>query len=167
MILKNWWHQHTNGTQPHSNYVPFYTINNINDIFIMFTTKQLFQQINASAIQEFNHPCFINHNFYISNTHILLHIWLLQVLNKKMLRQSRRLMCWSHMIRKVRKHRSLVPKDLWSSIDADIHSLQLSFSDDVFNRGVKLMLNKSDGIPRMKKFSEYFVDQWVTKLPYW
>jgi hypothetical protein len=27
----------------------------------MFTTKQLFQQINALAIQEFNHPCFINH----------------------------------------------------------------------------------------------------------
>ncbi len=71
------------------------------------------------------------------------------------------------MIRKCRKHRNLVPKSLWSNVDADIHSLQLSFCDDVFNRGVKLLLQKWDGIPGMKNFSEYFVNQWVTKLPYW
>ncbi|CAF4506684.1 unnamed protein product [Rotaria sp. Silwood2] len=81
--------------------------------------------------------------------------------------QSRRLMCWSHMIRKCRLHRNLVPKDLWPSMDQDIHSLQLSFSDDIFNNGVKLFLQKWNAIPSMKNFMEYFVEQWITKLPYW
>jgi hypothetical protein len=48
-----------------------------------------------------------------------------------------------HMIRKCRKHRNLVSKSLWSSFDAIyIHSLRLTFCDDVFNRGVKLLLQK-------------------------
>ena len=44
--LKNWCDQHKDGTQLNSTYVPFYTIENI---FILFTTKQLFQQIKSTT----------------------------------------------------------------------------------------------------------------------
>ena len=38
-------HQHQNGDQVRSTYVPFYTVTDIDNVFIFFTTKQLFQQI--------------------------------------------------------------------------------------------------------------------------
>ena len=66
-----------------------------------------------------------------------------------------------------RKHRNLLPRNLWPTIDTDIHTLQLSFSDDVFNHGVKLLLQKWNANPLVKYFSEYFIDQWTEKLPYW
>ena len=67
------------------------------------------------------------------------------------------------MIRSCKKHHNLVPRNLWPSI----HTLQLSFSDDVFNHGVKLLLQKWNANPLIKVFSECFVDQWIEKLPYW
>ncbi|CAF1597895.1 unnamed protein product, partial [Didymodactylos carnosus] len=39
--------------------------------------------------------------------------------------------------------------------------------DDVFNRGIDLLIQKWSATPATKKFSDYFVDQWITKLPYW
>lgn len=71
------------------------------------------------------------------------------------------------MIRKCRTHRNLVPKNLWPYVDADIHSLQLSFSDEIFNNASKLLLDKWKTIPGLQNFSEYFFQQWITKLPYW
>ena len=47
--MKNCCDQHKDGTQLNSTYVPFYTIKNIDNIFILFTTKQLFQQINSTT----------------------------------------------------------------------------------------------------------------------
>ena len=77
-------------------------------------------------------------------------------------------MCWSHTIRSCRKHGSLVPRNLWPTIvDTYIHTLHLSFSDDVFNRGVKFLLQKWNANPLVKDFPECFVDQWIEKLPYW
>ena len=69
------------------------------------------------------------------------------------------------MVRSCRKHRNIVPRNLWPSIDTDIHTLQLSFSDDAFNHGVKLLLQKWNANPLIKNFSEYFVDQCIRKLP--
>ena len=71
------------------------------------------------------------------------------------------------MIRSRRKYRNLVPRNLLPTIDTDIHTLQLSFSDDVANHGVKLLLQKWNTSLLIKNFSEYFVDQWIEKLPYW
>ena len=47
--MKNWCDQHKDGKQLNSTYVPFYTIENIDNIFILFTTKQLFQQIKSTT----------------------------------------------------------------------------------------------------------------------
>ena len=71
------------------------------------------------------------------------------------------------MIRSSRKHRNLLPRNLWPTINTDIHTLQLSFSDDLFNHDVKLLLQKWNANPLIKNFSEYFVDQWIKKLCYW
>ena len=49
-------------------------------------------------------------------------------------------MCWNHMIRSYRKHHNLTPRNLWPSIDTDIHILQLSYSDNALNHGVNLLL---------------------------
>ena len=71
------------------------------------------------------------------------------------------------MIGSYRKHHNLVPRNLWPTIDTNIHTLQLSPSDDIFKHGVKLLLQKCSANPLIKNFSEYFVDQWIEKLPYW
>ena len=76
-------------------------------------------------------------------------------------------MCWSHMIHKCRKHRDLVAKSQWETIDADIHALPLSFSDEVFPSGAALHIKKWSEDASLKRFSEYFIDQWLVKLPYW
>ncbi|CAF1448070.1 unnamed protein product, partial [Didymodactylos carnosus] len=81
--------------------------------------------------------------------------------------QSKRLMCWAHVIRKCREHRKLVPKDKWNDIDADIHALQLSFSDDIFSRGSLLLTQKWSADSAIQQFQQYFFDQWITKLPLW
>ena len=47
--MKNWCDQQKDDTQLNSTYIPFYTIENIDNIFILSTTKQLFQQINSTA----------------------------------------------------------------------------------------------------------------------
>lgn len=46
--LRNWCDQHKDGIDLHSPYVPFYLVENIENIFIMFTTRQLFQQIKLT-----------------------------------------------------------------------------------------------------------------------
>ena len=46
------------------------------------------------------------------------------------------------MIRSCRKHRNLLPRNLWLATDTDIYTLQLSSSDDVFSHGIKLLLQK-------------------------
>ncbi len=80
---------------------------------------------------------------------------------------SRRLMCWRHMIRKCRTHRNLVADNDWQIIDKDIQTLQLAFSDELFDHGVKLLLQKWSLIPSMKSFADYFTEQWVSKFRYW
>ena len=76
-------------------------------------------------------------------------------------------MCWAHVIRKCREHRKLVPKDKWNEIDTDIHILQLSFSDVIFQHGAALLKYKWSSDPRIHQFQDYFFDQWITKLPLW
>ena len=74
-------------------------------------------------------------------------------------------MCRCHVVRIGRKYRNLLPRNLWPSINTDIHTLQLSFSDDVLNHDVKLLLQKWNANPLIKNFSEYFVDQLIEKSP--
>ncbi|CAF2829230.1 unnamed protein product [Rotaria sp. Silwood2] len=113
----------------------------------------LFNSINALFLQEFNEPCAINQIMAdgapaITNAQNMV------------FPNSRRLMCLSHMIKKCRDrhHRNLVNKNDWLMIDKDIHELRLAFTDDIFNRGVFLLLQKWNQIPSMKQFVNYFTD---------
>ncbi|CAF0859380.1 unnamed protein product [Didymodactylos carnosus] len=65
------------------------------------------------------------------------------------------------------EHRKLVPKDKWNDIDTDIHALQLSFSDDIFNRGSLLLTQKWSADRGIQQFQQYCFDQWITKPPLW
>ena len=56
------------------------------------------------------------------------------------------------MIRRCRKHRNLVTKNDWQIIDKDTHTLQLAFTDDLFDHGVTLLLQKWSLIPTMKGY---------------
>ncbi|CAF3716596.1 unnamed protein product [Rotaria socialis] len=215
--LRNWCSQHQEGERLHSTFVPFYTVDDINNLFIFFTTKQLFQQIrlttylqidatykltwnnlpllvfgstdanrhfkpfgialishdenaecykqlfnsiNTLAIQEFNHPCLINQLMGDGAQAIT-------TAQELLFPSCRRLMCWRHMIQKCRSHRNLATKEDWIIIDMDIHVLHLAFTDDIFNLGLKLLLQKWNLIPTMQRFTDYFIDQWVSKLRYW
>jgi hypothetical protein len=48
--FRQWCHDHQDGTVPHSTFVPFYFINDVNDLFVLFTTKQLIRQIQYSPL---------------------------------------------------------------------------------------------------------------------
>ncbi|CAF4876895.1 unnamed protein product [Rotaria sp. Silwood1] len=47
--LRNWCYEHKKGKDLHSTFVPFYNIDDINNLFVFFTTKQLFQQIRLTT----------------------------------------------------------------------------------------------------------------------
>ncbi|CAF0894013.1 unnamed protein product [Rotaria sordida] len=119
---------------------------------------KLFNSIKTFAVQ-LNLQCLINQNdfYYLAITSA----------QEMIFPNSRRLMCWSHMIRKCRKHRNLVAKNDWQIIDKDIHTLQLAFTDDLFDHGATLLLQKLSLIPTMKRFVDYFTEQWVSKIHYW
>ncbi|CAF1306954.1 unnamed protein product, partial [Rotaria sordida] len=80
----------------------------------------------------------------------------------------RRLMCWPHVLRKVREHRSLIKnKEKFLMVEKDIKELQLAFNDQVFFAGAKLMLEKWATDKDLNKFSQYFSEQWLSHLCYW
>ena len=70
--------------------------------------------------------------------------------------QTRRLMCWTHVVRKCREHRKLVPLEKWKQVDDDIHNLQLCFSDDTFNHGINLLMKKWSTDPLLQQFQSFF-----------
>ena len=75
-------------------------------------------------------------------------------------------MCWFHVVQKRRAHRNLLTKQQWREIDQEIHAVQLSFSYDVFNYGINLLMTKWRTQPSLGNFCDYFNEQWVGKLHY-
>ena len=182
--LRNWCNEHREAKELHSTFVPFYNAVDINNIFIFFTTKQLFQQIQLTtylqvdatykvtwnnlpllvfgstdanrhfkpfgmalisedentecyvklfdsiktlAVQ-LNVQCFINQVMSDGAQGIVLifnyivfkddfHYLAITSAQEMLFSNSRRLTCWSHMIRRCRKHRNLVTKNDWQIID--------------------------------------------------
>ena len=51
-------------------------------------------------------------------------------------------------------------------MESDILSLQLSFSDHIFDRGAALLLSKWRTDPNQLLFSDYFEQTWTTDLKY-
>ena len=76
-------------------------------------------------------------------------------------------MCWFHMMQKCCIHRNLLTKQQWTEIDKEIHAIQLSFSDNVFNHGINLLITKWRTDLSLIKFYDYFNEQWIEKLRYW
>ncbi|CAF3910915.1 unnamed protein product [Rotaria sp. Silwood2] len=155
--MRNWCNEHKENANRH--FKPFgmalISTDEDSECFI-----HLFNSINALFLQEFNEPCPINPIMADGAPAIT------NALNM-VFPNSRRLMCWSNMIKKCRHHRNLVNKNDWLMIDKDIHALQLAFTDDIFDRGVFLLLQKWNQIPLIKQFVNYFTEQWVSNLCYW
>ncbi|CAF1538113.1 unnamed protein product [Didymodactylos carnosus] len=73
---------------------------------------------------------------------------------------ARRLMCWAHVIRKVRGRGTLIKnKDKFLLVEQDIKQLQLSFSDQIFVTAANLMNNKWKLDKDLEKFTDYFEQQ--------
>ncbi|CAF1550482.1 unnamed protein product, partial [Rotaria sordida] len=79
----------------------------------------------------------------------------------------RRLMCWSHAIRKIRQHRKMIPVEKWRGIERDISTLQLSFNDNIFQKGSSLLLTKWKSDPELFMFANYFEQTWLLDLKFW
>ena len=47
--LRQWCEQHQHSSDLHSTFIPYHTVNSIDDVFIFFTTKQLFQQLRFTT----------------------------------------------------------------------------------------------------------------------
>jgi len=74
----------------------------------------------------------------------------------------RRLMCWPHAIRKIRQHRKMIPTEKWHGVERDIYTLQLSFNDEIFQKGSSLLLTKWRSDPTLFMFSNYFEQTWLS-----
>ncbi len=48
--FRKWCDEHQHGNVPHATIVPFYFINDCNDLFVLFTTKELIRQIQYSSL---------------------------------------------------------------------------------------------------------------------
>jgi hypothetical protein len=48
--FRTWCDGHKDGTEPHSTFVSFYHINDLNDLFVLFTTKKLIQQLSCTPL---------------------------------------------------------------------------------------------------------------------
>ncbi len=64
-------------------------------------------------------------------------------------------------------HRNLVTKQQWDVIDKEIHAVQLSFNNEIFNQGINLLMAKWRSDPSLNKFCDYFYEQWIEKLSNW
>ncbi|CAF4098728.1 unnamed protein product, partial [Rotaria sp. Silwood1] len=93
--------------------------------------EHLFNSLRSLSIQQFHQPYLPK--FIMADGALA---------QQKIFSNAKRLMCWFHMIQKCRAHRNLLTKQQWSEVDKDIHAVQLSFSDDVFNHGINLLMNK-------------------------
>ncbi|CAF1515445.1 unnamed protein product [Rotaria sordida] len=212
-----WCNDHQDGAVPHSTFVPFYFINDIDDLFVLFTTKELIRQIQYSPLLQIDATYKLtwnelplgvfgtpdcNRNFrpfgvapvsedessscyeHLFNSLRSLSIqqfhqpYLPKFImadgalgitsaQQKIFPNVTRLMCWFHMMQKCHSHRNLLSKQQWSQVDKEIHAVQLSFSDDVFNHGINLLMNKWRTEPSLANFCDYFNEQWVEKLRYW
>ena len=49
-------------------------------------------------------------------------------------------------------------------IDEEIYAVQLSFTDDVFNHGINLLMSKCRTQPSLGHFCDYFNEQWVGQV---
>lgn len=141
--------------------------------------EHLFNSLRSLSIQELHQPYSpkfmlaegapgINIIAEKESIHTILLFYLgITSAQQKVFPKTKRLMCWFHMIQKCRCHRHLVTKQQWNEIDKEIHAIQLSFSDGVFNHGVHLLMNKWRVDPSLVKFCDYFNDQWLWKLRFW
>ena len=48
--FREWCREHQGAATPHSTIVPFYFINDVNDLFVLFTTKELVRQMQYSTL---------------------------------------------------------------------------------------------------------------------
>ncbi|CAF4878583.1 unnamed protein product [Rotaria socialis] len=170
----------------YSTFVPYYhSIKNIDDIFVFFTTKQLIQQIQFTALLQVDatdeHASCFKELFiqlqnisakYFNRQYIVNYIIAdgapgITKAQQEVFPQAKRLMCWAHTVSKIREHRKLVPADKWNEVDSDIHNLQLCFSDNIFNCAVSLLKLEWDNYPLMKQFQKYFFNEWIKKIPVW
>jgi hypothetical protein len=75
------------------------------------------------------------------------------------------IMCWAHMKKNVQKKvDSLIPKEARQEILADIDSLQLSQSTEVFEKASNLFLKKWN---EHKEFVKYFSAEWLKSNKNW
>jgi hypothetical protein len=60
--LRKWCYEHREGKDLHSTFVPFYKVDDINNVYVFFTTKQLFQQIQLTTFLQVDATYKLNWN---------------------------------------------------------------------------------------------------------
>ena len=70
-------------------------------------------------------------------------------------------MCWFHVMFNVKKHKSLIPSELFESIVSDIHDLHYTLNNDDFQQVKKKNLRKWRKNEELVEFADYFENQWL------
>ena len=70
-------------------------------------------------------------------------------------------MCWFHVIYNIRKHKSLIPDDLYEAVVDDIHNLHYKPNEVEFRITKINILKKWRSNSELVAFSKYFDDQWL------
>ena len=79
---------------------------------------------------------------------------------KKFLPESLHITCWFHLKKNIKKHKNLIPKNLYEETMQDITRLHMSTNELDFKTQLKLVNDKWDS-HEMNKFKKYFNKQWV------
>ncbi|CAF1415697.1 unnamed protein product, partial [Didymodactylos carnosus] len=152
-------------------FIPFYEVKDIDNIFVYY--KCHFHPIGLCWVSSDDaastyKTLFQGVPIWVSNinqqTYLISHVMGDEAAGitsaMSVIPQSRRLMCWAHMIRKYREHRKLIPNEQkWLHVEKDIVNLQLCFQDDLFNQAASLLLCKWGLDNQLDGFCTYFEGQ--------
>ncbi|CAF0818891.1 unnamed protein product [Rotaria sordida] len=156
--FRKWCNDYLDGTVPYSTFVPFYFINDVNDLFVLFTTKHLIQQIQSTPLLQIDATYKITWNelpllvFGASDGNRHFHPFGVALVS-----DDESSSCYEHLFQSLQQ--------------LSIQELQKPYSpgfimaDGVL--GINLLMTEWRSDPSLNKFRDYFYEQWIEKLSNW
>ncbi|CAF5041678.1 unnamed protein product, partial [Rotaria sp. Silwood1] len=161
----------------HDIFIPYYVANDVNDLFICLTTRQLLSVCKYSSVLA------IDCTYKITTNELPLLVIETSDYNRRFYPMSiclistdesadtfhtlfRGIQQWASVVNSHAYTISLVLAD-GAPVEQDIFSMQLIFDDKIFAIASCLMLSKWSADAELNDFRQYFEQEWILSLPYW
>ncbi|CAF1366929.1 unnamed protein product [Rotaria sordida] len=161
----------------HDIFIPYYVANDVNDLFICFTTRQLSSACKYSSVLA------IDCTYKITTNELSLLVFGTSDYNRRFYPMGiclistdesadtfrtlfRVIQQWASVVNNQADTISHVLAD-GAPVEQDIFSMQLVFDGQIFAIASRLMLLKSSTDAELNDFRQYFEREWILSLPYW